>query len=100
MATNIAFTPMTATVNAANTGSVQTISPTYAAGQNLCQYLLSNIGTTTTFFIIGASPVATVANAVPLLAGTSRVFTGPPNAGVQAIGTAGSTLYVTAGEGL
>lgn len=45
-------------------------------------------------------PTGTAANGIPILPGTSRVFTVPPGyTHIATIGTAGNTLYVTVGDG-
>lgn len=98
------FTPLAPTANVAVTGSAQTISPDYSAvlSYKPCTgYLFTILGTVPIFYLFGASPVITVANGIPLQAGSSQTFMGPANSVVQVIaGGVGSTLYVTPGEGV
>jgi len=102
MITN-AFQPMVLTANAAVLTTIVTITPAYATPNplQLCSYRLVNVGNQIVFFLFGASPAVTVANGIPIAAGASETFTGPPNSVIQTIASAtGSTLYVTVGEGM
>ena len=105
-----AFVPMGNTVaftaNVAAPATVQAIS----AGLGCNQYEVFNAGNVTVFLGYGAN--ATVANSqatvvtttgpgYPLLPGTDKIVSAPPNAyftGITASGTA--TIYITPGEGL
>jgi hypothetical protein len=94
------FQPMITGAPLAVTGAAQNATITYDTKQ-LCTYLLTNVGTQTVFVLFGTSPTVTVNNGFPVLANSQSTFTGPPNATVQAIAAAvGSTLYVSAGEGM
>jgi hypothetical protein len=97
---------ITFTANVAAPSAVQAV----ATGLGTSQYEIFNAGTVTVFLGYGAN--ATVANTqatvvtstgpgYPLLAGTDKIISAPPNAyftGITASGNA--TIYVTPGEGL
>jgi len=105
-----AFLPLGNTVaftaNVAAPSAVQAV----ATGLGTSEYEVFNAGTVTVFLGFGAN--ATVANTqatvvtstgpgYPLLAGTDKIISAPPNAyftGITASGNA--TIYVTPGEGL
>lgn len=60
---------------------------------------LANIGTQTVF--VSFTGVATLADGMPILAGSAEVFSCPDNTVINAIASAtGSTLYCTVGEGV
>lgn len=97
-----AFAPIAATKTLAITGTSAAIATT---GNNLSgQYRIANVGTQTVFIVVGAAgttPTATVAAGIPLLANTVEVFTFPPTVVVAGIAAAaGSTLYITPGQGV
>lgn len=105
-----AFLPMGNTVAfTANTAAPSAVQAT-ATGIGCNQYEIINSGTVTVFVGWGAN--ATVANTnatvvtstgpgYPLLAGTDKIISAPPNTyftGITSSGTA--TIYITPGEGL
>lgn len=92
------FEPTGATQNAAMDGSAKTITLD-AAGPRGSTVYLANIGTSTIFIRLdGTTP--TTANALALPAASAQVFTRPQDSTtVKAIGSSGSTLYVTPGRG-
>lgn len=98
-----AFRPLATTQNIVVTAAAQTqtFSPV-PPGTFVVRFC--NIGTQTVFVLPGeaSQTAATVANAIPIPAGQTEVFTmsqGTLSFSVIA-GGAGSTLYTTVGEGL
>lgn len=96
-------TLLSGTVNIAVTTGSQVIAA-FDPGGTATQIRMVNVGTQTVFILLawaGAPvPVATVTNAIPLLAGSVEVWSITPNAQLAVIASAtGSTLYVTAGVG-
>lgn len=93
------------TSNIAVTAVNQVIVPAPDANQNEVAFRIANIGTQVIFILVAArgqpSPVATVANGIPILANTVETLTLPPNPQIGVIaGATGSTMYVTPGEGV
>lgn len=106
------------TVTAASSTAVQ-VPSAQGAGLGPGGYLLTNIGSQTVFMAFtgarqadqsltaaGTAAAAVIpapgtpANGVPLLAGTSQSMTLPPGAWFTTIAAgAGSTLYITPGDG-
>lgn len=111
MAMNSAFMPRgnNRTTNLAVTAAAQTLntaanSTTAQQGANDTNYLITNIGAAVSFIEFSpAAPAAVapavVATSIPLLPNSQEIMSGPPNAQVSVIGTAGNTVYVTPGEG-
>lgn len=105
-----AFTKLGNTV--AFTANVSAPAPiqAVAVGIGTTQYEIQNPGTVTVFLGYGATSgeasnnaavVTTTNYGYPLLPGTDKIISAPPNAyftGITAAGTA--TIYVTPGEGL
>lgn len=106
------------TVIASSSTGVQ-VPNAQGAGLGASNYLLTVIGTQTVFVAVTAARQSdqtltiaatasaavitipgTPANGVPLLAGTSQTMTLPPGAWITTIAAgAGSTLYITPGDG-
>lgn len=103
------FTPTGNTVTFTAASTAPTAAQASGATLGTTQYLVTNGGTVTVFLGWGASNAAAVANAVvvtntapsvPILSGTTQVFTLQPNlffTGATSAGT--SVMYVTPGEG-
>lgn len=100
MQANAPFGVAGTTQNLAVTASNQYLALT--GGGDASSLRIVNIGTQTVFLLFGTGTVAaTVANAVPLLAGVIEVFAiGPSVTSLAMIAaTTGSTVYVTPGYG-
>lgn len=103
MAAENPFTPQ-GTVNLAVSGTTGHVAlskgTTQQAGPNQVM-VTSPSGGTIAFIKFGASTVTAVAATdTPILPGAIMVFSVPPSVtDVAAIGTAGTTLYFTSGEG-
>jgi hypothetical protein len=91
------------TVNIAVTASNQVLTLGSPVPQGTQALRVANIGTQTVFIELGTSAaVAAVTTSMPLLANTTEVFTIKNDITSIAViaGNTGSTIYVTAGEGL
>jgi hypothetical protein len=95
-----AFEPIGATQNVAMDGTAKTITLAQAAGDRNTSVNIVVSGTQTAFVRLdGTTP--TTANAKPMLANTDQTLSMPAGGTtVKLIGTAGSTVYVTAGRGV
>jgi hypothetical protein len=103
MSTQIrAFRPLAATQNTASSASSQTVVLNYSLGTFVVRFC--NVGTQTCFVLPyeGTAVAATTANAIPIPAGQTEIFTfSQGTTGYTFIaGAVGSTLYSTVGEGL
>lgn len=97
-----AFRPLAATQNLAVTGTAQTVTLNNTQGTRAIRFC--NIGTQTVFVLFGEATqtAATTANAIPIPAGQTEVFTLNnlvTTYSAIAAGT-GSTIYSTIGEGM
>lgn len=95
------FTPRggaTSTVNlAVGVAAASLVVPRLPA--NGGEIRISNIGTQTVF--VAFSGTATLGTSMPLQSNTFEIFSCPDNTTLSAIAAAtGSTMYVTAGEGI
>jgi hypothetical protein len=94
-----AFEPTGATQNSVMDGTAKTVT-IEAAGDRDSTVHLVVIGTETVFVRLDGTTAATT-TAMPLAAGSTQTFSMPAGkTTVKAIGTAGSTLYVTPGRGV
>lgn len=98
-----AFRPFGDTQNIAVTTSAQTINLVYLFGTRAIR--VCNIGTQTIFFVINdgtSSNTASINTSTPVPAGNTEIFTLPTGATSISViaASAGSTFYVTEGEGL
>ena len=95
-----AFEPTGATQSVANDGTDNTITLTGIGDVNSSVHLVV-VGTETVFVRLDGV-AATTAAGIPLVGnGNTQVFSMPVGSTtVRAIGTAGSTLYVTPGRGV
>jgi hypothetical protein len=117
MSTNsqIAFTPLGKTIAVAAAASAPTgvQAPVYEKfnPQNVGQYRLINAGTTTVFLGTGGSATEATANAVApvsgtpsaaivLVAGAVEILRFAPGTFFSGLASAGTTVYITPGQGL
>ena len=95
-----AFQPLIVGTPLVVTTVAQTLAITYDTKQ-LSSYRFVNAGTQQVAFLFGTGTAVTLVNGNQMFPNTIETFTGPPNATIQFIApAAGSTIYVTAGEGL
>lgn len=103
-----AFLPTGPTVNIAVSGTAQNLVLPTATSTGLTanqvatlsqNVVLTNVGTQTVFFRVGAT--ATVSNAMPLLPNSQVVISVPSSGATASViaATTGSTLYATVGYG-
>lgn len=110
MSSQNAFTPTGNTVTFTASTSAPTAAQANARTLGSTQYLVTNGGAVTVFVGFGSTNAAAVANAVvvtntspavPVLSGTTQVFTLTPGlffTGITSSGT--SPVYITPGEGI
>jgi len=96
------FTPGSSIAVSVTASSAATVLPTLRGNQIMVSAPAGNViafiafGTASTTVVIPT----TQTNGCPILPGTVQVFTVPPGSThVSVIGTVGSTLYFTAGDG-
>lgn len=92
--------PMTpsGTVSRAVTGTTASVALSDAQSNQVM--VTSASGNSIAFIKFGASDVTAAVTDTPILPGTAQVFTKQPSmTHVAAIGTAGTTLYFTSGDG-
>ena len=94
--------PPTGTASVAVTTSIQQITLPGApyGGETIGRFV--NSGTQTIFWCYGTSASLSVSNGMPMMANTAELFTLPKSiTKISVIGPAtGSTLYITAGDGV
>lgn len=110
MQSQFAFTPRASnqttpagTVNGAVTASVTQINlPTGAPYATETVGRFVNSGTQTIFWAYGSEASLSPSNGVPMLPNTVETFTLPPGISQISViaGATGSTLYITAGDGM
>ena len=93
------FTPGP-TVSRAVTGTTASVQITIAATHGYQVMVTSPAGNAIAFIKFGASTVEAAVTDTPILPGTVQVFPVPASTlYVAAIGTSGTTLYFTSGDG-
>lgn len=91
------FEPQGDTQNSAMDGSAKTVTVSGISDVNSSVHLFVSGNQTVFVRVDGTTP--TTSNALPLAAGTTQTLSMPAGSTtVKAIGTAGSTLYVTPGR--
>lgn len=105
MSTPIAFAPNSpnATINVAVTAASQPLGPLKVSSTSQARFV--NVGSQTIFIDIvpaaAAAPTAVATTSMPMIPNSVEVFSVPQGAQIAVIAAAtGSTLYVTAGDGM
>ena len=108
MSSSNAFTPFGNTVAFIASTSAPTPVQASTVGGAGNQYLIQNSGTATVFLGVGstaalanaaAATVTATGPSIPLLAGTTQVFTFNTQSYFTGVASANSTVYITCGDG-